>query len=970
MSSERKCFWFKLLGGCRLDGPDGPVTGRAAQRRRLAALALVAAGGAPGVDRERILALLWPEHGPEQARHLLADTLYVLRSALCQGAVVAAGGRLALGADVVECDLPAFDTAIACGDAAGAVALYGGPLLDGFHLPDAPEFERWAEAERERRHLAYAGALEALAREAGARGAPAEAAALWRRAAEARPYDGRLARHLVEALDAAGDRAGAVTHARVHAALLRADLDVAPDPALLALAERLRAPRPAPAEVVAAEAVTPPPPAPLVAGDAPSATSGGTSGGTSDDDPSVETGVASPPPPRARRWRPARAGRSPWALAIVAAVLVAVAAVGGWRGRAGRADSAAATAPRAGPRLVVTIAEERHDTADAALAAGFTEAVVAELRRDSSLFPVSPTHLRRTAHVFGFSPAALTRDTVEFLSRRLGTSAFVTLGVARAGAGFVLTAEATGAANNFPVGVVTRAAGAPAEIPAAVEFVAAELRRRIAGARGSLPPTVCCGGVAVVDDVSPLALQFYLRGETEFARRNFAEAARLYGRAVEADSTFAMGWRRRFAALNNSREGGRAERIATIAAAYRFRDRVRSPADRQFITGDYWRMRNDPERAIAAYDSMARLSGQAVCCVNQAVVLESARRPDLAEAVYRSMTDTTYRTIRGPHVMIVHTRLHHGQVAAARAELARMAAIDSTNFQVWRARLEVLASTRAWDALEERADGMRRRARSSDERTSALLYLQAAALAQGRIERHDSLGYARRALRLAPPAGARLDWELQRARVRAAVAGDAARARAIRDSALGATPWAAVPALDRPYPAMLLLHAALGERERAAALAAEWSRETPAEFRRIDSLDVLAGRAEAALAAGDGREALRLFRQADAWGVCAESVYPRYARAYDVLGVRDSAVLWYERYVARNQCPDDLDADGYEYARARRRLGELYEERGEWRAALGHYDAFLALRRRADPGLRAGARAVEARAAALRGRVR
>src|SRR3989449_3685365 len=35
-------------------------------------------------------------------------------------------------------------------DLAGAVALYGGPFLDGFYLRGSDEFERWAETERGR----------------------------------------------------------------------------------------------------------------------------------------------------------------------------------------------------------------------------------------------------------------------------------------------------------------------------------------------------------------------------------------------------------------------------------------------------------------------------------------------------------------------------------------------------------------------------------------------------------------------------------------------------------------------------------------------------------------------------------------------------------------------------------------------------------------------------------------------------
>jgi DNA-binding SARP family transcriptional activator len=248
-------YSLRLLGACALESPEGLVTGRVAQRRRLACLALIAAGGRHGASRDTLAAYLWPEHGDERARHFLSDTLYVLRSALGEHALLVAGDRVALNAESVACDLAAFEAALERGETAAAVAAYGGPFLDGFHVSDAPEFERWVDSTRERFGAAHASALEALAEQAERRGDAVAAVEWWRRTAAARPYDGRTARRLVESLDAAGDRAGAIRQLEVHAALLRAELEVAPDPALLQLATRLRA-TPAPTTEAPARADT------------------------------------------------------------------------------------------------------------------------------------------------------------------------------------------------------------------------------------------------------------------------------------------------------------------------------------------------------------------------------------------------------------------------------------------------------------------------------------------------------------------------------------------------------------------------------------------------------------------------------------------------------------------------------------------------------------------------------------------
>jgi DNA-binding SARP family transcriptional activator/Tfp pilus assembly protein PilF len=240
MPRERKLFSLKLFGGCVLEGPDGPVTGRAAQRRRVACLAAIAMAGQAGASRDRLTALFWPDSSADQARHRLADTLYVLRAALGEEALVGTGERVALHGDVLACDARRFEAALAEGDVAGAAALYAGPFLDGFHVADAAEFERWADGERERLAREAARAFAGLARERAASGDHAGAADAWRRAAAQDPYSVHPALELMHALAAAGDRAGAIRHAAVHAALLREELGAEPDAAVAALAERLR----------------------------------------------------------------------------------------------------------------------------------------------------------------------------------------------------------------------------------------------------------------------------------------------------------------------------------------------------------------------------------------------------------------------------------------------------------------------------------------------------------------------------------------------------------------------------------------------------------------------------------------------------------------------------------------------------------------------------------------------------------
>ena len=230
---------LRLLGGLSLESDDGVVTGRAAQKRRLALLALLATAPSRTLTRDKLIGHLWPESESEQARHLLSVALYELRKALGEDVLVSRGDDVCLEGGF-RTDLEALDEALAAGDAERAAALYSGPFLDGFYLSDAPEFERWVDVERDRWARRHQATLEALAAERTAAGDVHGAVEAWRRLAAIDPYNSRSAIGLVRALAGAGDRAGALQHARIHEVLLREEFGAEPDPELTALATRLR----------------------------------------------------------------------------------------------------------------------------------------------------------------------------------------------------------------------------------------------------------------------------------------------------------------------------------------------------------------------------------------------------------------------------------------------------------------------------------------------------------------------------------------------------------------------------------------------------------------------------------------------------------------------------------------------------------------------------------------------------------
>ena len=219
---------LRVLGTLRLTAPDRPDVARLTHQARRAALLVYLATATPrgAHRRDKLHALIWPELDQDRARGALNQAVYVLRAALGAEAIVPRGnGALAL-TDVVWCDAVAFEAALDAGNLAEALALYRGDLLDGFFISDAPEFERWLEAERERFRRRASEAAWALAETRAAQGDAVEAERWARRAADLIPADEAVVRRLMTFLRGLGDRAAALRAYEALVARLRQEYEL------------------------------------------------------------------------------------------------------------------------------------------------------------------------------------------------------------------------------------------------------------------------------------------------------------------------------------------------------------------------------------------------------------------------------------------------------------------------------------------------------------------------------------------------------------------------------------------------------------------------------------------------------------------------------------------------------------------------------------------------------------------------
>jgi DNA-binding SARP family transcriptional activator len=184
--------------------------------------------------------MFWPEQSDFHARAALRKALHLIRQSLGDDVLLTRGDdEVAVDRTRVWCDADAFDDAMSEGQFARALELFRGELLDGF-FPDAPGFERWLGAERERYHELAGHAAWSLA-ERYEKGADLTSATRWaRKAAKLAGSDERRIRRVISMLDRAGDRAGAVRVYEEFATYLRSELDLEPSEETRALVKSLR----------------------------------------------------------------------------------------------------------------------------------------------------------------------------------------------------------------------------------------------------------------------------------------------------------------------------------------------------------------------------------------------------------------------------------------------------------------------------------------------------------------------------------------------------------------------------------------------------------------------------------------------------------------------------------------------------------------------------------------------------------
>jgi len=896
------------------------------QPKRTAVLCYLALASRLGFcRRDTVLAMFWPNHDAEQARHALRQSLYFLRRSLGPGVVVSRGYDELGVAGGICCDAVEFGRAFEEGRLEEALALYQGDLLPGFFLSDAPEFERWLEAERSRLREQAVDAARKLADRRDREGKPAEAAQWARRSLELSPSDEGCARQLIVMLDHAGDPTSALRAFDAFARTLEREYGLSPSDQTRELASRIRV------RQVNSAAHAP----------APERTT----------TPSIEVEHDLQLPADADGSSAAKFRRHLGARHLVAGLLIALVGLGGWRLLIGAHPD---PATRLHQRLIV--ADFADLTSDSTLGDLVTQVVRSELARSRLVSIAGQETVDNALRRMGRAPGVhLTDALAREVAVREDMNATLQGEVRAAGAGFVINASLIEASTGDAIYGASEIARDTAAILPAVERLAEEIRGGIGESLTS---------VRVTDSLYPFtttslpALRKDMDATRAIQRGDFATGVTLLEDAIALDSNFASAHLALWIAASN---GGMARRqgIRPLIRAYQLRNQLTEP-ERYAVEGNYaMSVVGDLPRAITAFRKhLAALDQQSFRQAGLYATLGDVllMRGDTAAA--RSILEEA----RAHHPTAINqtllARLLYALGDVSGAE--RVFGEASRRYPGHPVVLNASARLLAYAGHHEEAHALAGRVHGGAAGPISLQLQAEIDAMQGRFkEAITHLRSVEDAMRIAGDAASELEVAMAIAQLRLA-AGDSTGLSEV-SRVLVRHPLGALDVLSRPYLTLARLYAIAGKPRIGWAVLREYEREFPQEYRAPDQWMI--SRTRAALYAAEGRlpQALAELQQASQTPALHVGLYddpgipptaePLRARLYDRLGAADSAIAVYERYLAVPSLGRSA-TDALELGPTLARLAKLYEQRGDTARAAAYDDRLALLWRTADPGIR------------------
>ena len=606
---------------------------------------------------------------------------------------------------------------------------------------------------------------------------------------------------------------------------------------------------------------------------------------------------------------------------------------------------------------------------DSSLARVITEAVRTGLA-ESPLFTVlQPPTIAAALRRMQRAPTSwVSLELAREIAQREGAKAVVTGDVNPLGTGYVVTVRMVSADSGAELASYHGTAERPSELLSVID----KLTRQLRGKAGeSLRNVRADPPLEQVTTASLEALRLYVKGSNENAAGDDEKALASLKAAIAIDTAFAMAYRKLSAAYTNARYP-RTLRDSALEKAYRYRDRL-TELERGRLLGDYFTRGpgRDRGRGIEAYEAvLARYPHDGVVINNLANAFETRREFARAETLFARVADAD------PRVMLYRQNLLGIQVQQRRFTEARRTLDELTRrFPEQRAyEIQAIALLYCAGDVDSAMARLQRfgQSRAPSERASALLFQTGMTLSRGRLDDATTLHAERSAVNAARGAAApALEDTLFRSFVDIWFREQPARGIRRMEHALARTPIKSLGAGGEPYYTIspgysastlhftVATNYAIANRpDRARAMLATYDAEVrDTTLRRLLEPSRQNVLGEIALAEQRPLDAVAAFRRGDQRSdgpatSCSGCPVIRLARAYDRAGIPDSAIVMFERYLA-TAGPFRLtpDHDGAYLAGTYKRLGELYEAKGDRVRAVDYFRKFVALWKDADPEL-------------------
>ena len=615
------------------------------------------------------------------------------------------------------------------------------------------------------------------------------------------------------------------------------------------------------------------------------------------------------------------------------------------------------------------LADFENQAGDSALVETVTELVRIALAQSQAVTVLEPGQVGSILRLMSRDAAeAVTAPVAAEIAAREGIKAYVTGEVRSLGSGYVISTRLVEATTSSALLVVRETATDPAEIIAAVDRMAATMRQKIGE---SLRSVRAQPSLEQLTTTSLGALRLYAQAERLQNRGDFDQAVALLEQAVAQDSTFAMAWRRLgvFYLIFGGAEGLTRMKPA-LQRAHDLRGRL-SERERYFVEAAHaFAVLGDHQQAITAYLAILEKHPLDPTALNNAAVsYVFLGREEEALVFYRRAIDANVASAVS-YGNLIDYLAWSGQLESAdtllrlaRERFPDHSRLPELKFYLALARQNFGAADSA--ARAQLASVPQQRV-AGHNGLAQLAWIQGRLAEAGR-ERNEALrlqgqrtGEAEAETRLVSELNG-IERELVHATDRSAISKRLEHLWSQnRELTVGR------PASARRYNEFVWHLSRSGNPEWARRILDEFRRELSDRERSLRDTQAELQIAEASVAMAEGRfdtaiagyrEACRLWR--GTYAACDQGAFPWLGEAYDRAGQADSAIAVWERWVglqARN-----VPGDWAMLAPFSRRLGELYEAKGEARKAIESYSLFTELWRNADPVLQPQVRDVRER---------